>query len=131
MGTVPLLRGVHHLLVPVADLAEGEAWWARAFLARRIPEYDHVDENGRLYAVIMRLPGVEPMLQLRLDDASAEQTAGYGPFAFAVEGRAELDRWLERLDALGVPHSPVRAGMIGDVCDVVTTSGLVVRLYTR
>jgi catechol 2,3-dioxygenase-like lactoylglutathione lyase family enzyme len=126
----PSLKGLHHVVVPVNDLTEGAAWWTRAFCAERLPDLDHVDGDGRLFAVIMKLPGTAPMLQLRLDDDLARRTAGYGAFAFAVAGRPELDVWAEHLDASGVERTPARTAMIGDVFDVTTPSGLVVRLYT-
>lgn len=128
--TGPELSGVHHVLVPVSDIAAGQAWWARVMLAERLNHLDHLDGAGTLVAVIMKLPGAGPMLQLRLDEQLARRTAAYGPVTYGVADGAALDAWLGHLDDLGVEHSSVRTAMIGDTFELATPDGLVVRFYT-
>ncbi|MFD5828083.1 VOC family protein [Lentzea sp. NPDC060358] len=126
----PILSGIHHLKLPVTDLEESIAWFADALGARHVERFDHHDESGALFAVIVLLPGVDVPVELRLAPAAAEAVAGYDPVTFGVSDRAALDSWVEHLDARGVPHSPVIAGFIGDLVELSTPDGLALRFYT-
>jgi catechol 2,3-dioxygenase-like lactoylglutathione lyase family enzyme len=108
---MPQLAGIHHLKLPVSDLAGSQTFYEQVFGARRIPEADHVDEDGHLYAVICAVPGLGTLVELRLNPVAAERQAGFDPVTIAVESLVELDAWIERLDELGVPHSGRLAGI--------------------
>jgi catechol 2,3-dioxygenase-like lactoylglutathione lyase family enzyme len=126
----PALSGIHHVKLPVADLEAAIDWYGRVLGAERLGHLDHHDGDGALYAVIVRLPGLDVPVELRQAPAEAAATAGYDPVTFAVADRAALDAWVEHLDALGVRHSPVVSGFVGDLVAIPTPDGLVVRLYT-
>lgn len=126
----PALSGIHHLKLPVRDLAAGLAWFERALGARHVQRFDHYDKAGVRYAVIIMLPGVEVPVQLQLAPAAAEAIAGYDPVTFGVVDRAALDRWIEHFDAIGVAHTPVISGFIGSLIELTTPDGLAVRFYT-
>lgn len=128
--TAITLSGVHHVLVPVSDITASRAWWGRVMNAERLDDLDHLGDAGDLVAVIMKLPGTGPMLQLRRDAELARKIRGFGPVTYAVPDRAVLDAWLGHLDDLGVEHSTVRKAMIGDTFELQTPEGLVVRFYT-
>jgi catechol 2,3-dioxygenase-like lactoylglutathione lyase family enzyme len=128
--TTPTLSGIHHLKLPVRDIPASVAWFERALGARRIERFDHHGESGALFGVIVMLPGVDEPVELRLAPAAAKAVAGYDPVTFGVADRAALDAWIEHFDALGVAHSPVITGTIGDMVEVVTPDGLPLRLYT-
>lgn len=128
--TPPSLSGIHHLKLPVRDIAAALTWFQRALGARHIERFDHHDETGARYAVIIMLPGVDVPVELRLAPVAAEAIAGYDPVTFGVTDRAALDRWIEHFDAVGVAHTPVISGFIGDLIDFTTPDGLALRLYT-
>ncbi|MFE4664665.1 VOC family protein [Streptomyces sp. NPDC056716] len=130
MTAFPTLSGIHHLKLPVRDLTASIAWFARAFGAQYLEQFDHHDASGARFAVIVMLPGVGVPVELRLAPAAAEAVAGYDPVTFGVADRAALDAWSAHFDAVGVPHSPVVRGFIGEVLEVVTNDGLPLRLYT-
>lgn len=128
--TDPAFSGVHHVMIPVTDLPASIAWYESCLAAERAPRFDHHDEDGAVFAVILRLPGSGPQVNLRLDPALAHAVAGYMPVAFAVADRAELDRWVEHLDTHNVRHGAVTTRRIGDTVDVESPDGLVLRFYT-
>ncbi|UQN31491.1 VOC family protein [Brachybacterium kimchii] len=126
----PTLSGIHHLKLPVRDLDEGIAWFADSLGARHVERFDHHDETGTRYAVIVQLPGLDVPVELREAPAAAAALDGYDPVTFGVADRAALDLWVEHLDARGVAHSPVISGFIGDLIELRTPDGLALRLYT-
>ncbi|HEX3791674.1 MAG TPA: VOC family protein [Pseudonocardiaceae bacterium] len=126
----PTLSGVHHLKFPVRDLRLSATWYERVLGARRRPEFDHRDPSGRLFAVILSVPGVDVPVELRLAPKAAANTAGYDPITFAVADRVALDEWVRHLDEVGVEHSPVLRGFVGQLLVFPDPDGLVLRLYT-
>lgn len=128
--TSPTLSGVHHLTLPVSDLEEGMKWYAMVFGARRRARLDHHDEGGMLFAVVVELPGLNTMVELRLAPETARAVAGYNPVTFGVADRDALDEWVAHLDACAIAHSGVRRRRIGESVDFASPDGLALRLYT-
>jgi catechol 2,3-dioxygenase-like lactoylglutathione lyase family enzyme len=124
------LSGVHHLTLPVSDLDDGMTWYAMVFGARRQSRLDHRDDEGALFAVVVELPGLGTMVQLRLSPQTARAVAGYNPVTFGVTDRDALDEWVAHLDACGIAHSGVRQARIGESVDFASPDGLALRLYT-
>ncbi|WP_216898389.1 VOC family protein [Nocardia alni] len=123
--------GIHHLKVFVTDLAADLAWWEALVGARREPSLDHRTAAGDLFGCLVRIPGVAPYLELRLDPAAAGRTAGLDPITFAVRTRDDLVGLGERLDGRGIEHSPVLRGLAGWVLVARSPSLQSVRFYTR
>jgi catechol 2,3-dioxygenase-like lactoylglutathione lyase family enzyme len=125
-----MLSGVHHLTLPVSDIEAGMNWYATVFGARRRARLDHHDESGGLFAVVVELPGLSTMVELRLSPETARAVAGYSPVTFGVSDRKALDTWVVHLDACRIPHSGVRRRRIGESVDFASPDGLALRLYT-
>ncbi|WP_331728462.1 VOC family protein [Streptomyces sp. NBC_01176] len=130
MSTRPVVWGLHHIKIPVSDLERSMAWYRSVLGARRLAEFDHVTQDGELFAVILDVPGVDVPVELRVDPATAGRLAGFDPLTFTVTGRAELDGWIGHLDALGVPHSPVIVALVGYLLVVPDPDGVRLRFYT-
>ncbi|MGI8680409.1 MAG: VOC family protein [Jatrophihabitans sp.] len=124
------LSGVHHVSFAVSDLNASIEWFTRCLGAQQVDRLGHHDADGKVFAVVMTLPGDGPTIQLRLDPAAARGTAGFDPVTFAVRDRADLDRWAEHLDAQDVAHSPVLTKRIGEAVELQSPDGVVLRLYT-
>jgi catechol 2,3-dioxygenase-like lactoylglutathione lyase family enzyme len=127
----PYLAGVHHLKFPVGDLDASLSWWQRVFGAERQAHLDHAGPDGRVFAYILRVPGLTDPLELRLEPVAAKSMARFDPVTFAVDTRAQLERletWCERA---GVSHSPVLRGLVGWLLVVPTPDDLYVRIHTR
>lgn len=86
----PLLRGIHHLKLPTADLERAVAFLTEAVAAERLPEADHVRPDGTVYGYILRVLGLDTLVELRLDPDQAAAARGFDPVTFAVEDRAAL-----------------------------------------
>ena len=127
----PTLSGIHHPKIPVSDIEQTAAWFEKTLLARRIPRFDHKDENGTLYAAMMMLPGVDKPLELRHAPRAAKAIAGYDPVTFQVDKKEDLDVWAKQLDAAGWQHSGVIQGYIGHLIEMKTPDRLEIGFYTK
>ena len=126
MATGEIL-GLHHIKVPVTNLARSRAWYERVFELK--PTMEFPDDDGVVRGVAYRpLGGFS--LALRENPAVARGIAGYDPFAILLQGRADIDAWAARLDSLGVEHSPVIEASIGWMLAFLDPDGLELRLYT-
>ncbi|MEU5026663.1 VOC family protein [Streptomyces milbemycinicus] len=103
---IPSLVGVHHLKLPVRDLARSEAWYGRTLGYRRAAEFV---EQGVLIEVVLSHPAGGPDLALRLDPGRAEAAAGFDYFAIAVPDSAAIEALAARMEALGW-RAPSRCG---------------------
>ncbi len=127
----PTLHGLHHLKLPVADLARSLDFYQRVFGARRIPEADHRrDEDGALYAYILHIPGLGTMLELRLNPDRAARHSGFNSIVLSVPDRSALIQWIAHLDAEGVAHSPVITAIQAWLVVLDDPDGHRLRLYT-
>ena len=127
-----MIDGLHHLKLPVADLHRALGFYERVLGARRIPGADHHRaDDGALYAMILQVPGLGALLELRLNAGQAECQRGFDPFTIAVPDRACLQRWDAFLTAAGVPHSPVLTAIQAWVLVVEDPDLHRFRLYTR
>lgn len=131
MNKQPEIEGIHHLKLPVADLARSTEFYARALGAERIAAYDHVDVAGRLYAIILRIPNLGTLFELRLDSARAARHSGFDVMTLQVDTRADLATWIAWFDARAIPHSPVLAAFVAWLVVFEDPDGHRIRLYTR
>jgi catechol 2,3-dioxygenase-like lactoylglutathione lyase family enzyme len=129
--TAPALAGIHHFKIAVSDLARSAAFYEAALGAKRLTALDHKKPDGTLFAVILDVPGLGTLLELRHDAAKARAQAGFDPISLAVESRHDLECWGNHLDSVGAPHSPMLAGLAGWLVVIEDPDGLRLRLYTH
>jgi catechol 2,3-dioxygenase-like lactoylglutathione lyase family enzyme len=130
--TTPPLLGVHHLKLPVSDLAISLAFYEKAFDAKRIPAADHRREaDGSLYAYILDVPGLGTMLELRLNPERAIAHARFDPITLTVANRATLREWDDHLTTAGILHSPIITAIQAWLVVVEDPDANRLRLYTR
>ena len=124
----PVLAGIHHLKLPVTDLARSLEWY-RSRLGYQV-QVEFV-EQGTLMGVAMRHPDGGPDFGLRLDPARAEAAAGFDYFAIGVPSREAIQDLADRLPALGEPHAGVHFATIGWILpELHDPDGHEVRFYT-
>ena len=128
MSDVPRLDGVHHLKLPVSDLARSVAWYESRLGYEKTVEFV---EGGTLMGVGMRHPRGGPDLGLRLDPERAAVAAGFDYFAIGVPNRAAITELAERLSAMGEEHAGVHWASIGWILPLLhDPDGHEVRFYT-
>jgi catechol 2,3-dioxygenase-like lactoylglutathione lyase family enzyme len=120
--------GIHHIKLPVSDLARSREWYERV-LAYTV-EREFLDDDGVVRGVGGRLPGAGVPVALRQNARVAAGNAGFDPVSFAIADRAAAEAWIAHFDALGVRHSGIRSATRGWVVDVYDPDGLTIRLYS-
>src|SRR5690242_20049450 len=96
--TSPQLDGIHHVKLPVRDLARSRAWYESRLGYRAAIEFT---EQGELTGIVMRHPNGGPQFGLRLDPVRAEAAAGFDYFAIGVPSKEAIEDLAARLTALG------------------------------
>jgi catechol-2,3-dioxygenase len=128
--SLPPLRGIHDLKFAVSDIDESLRFYQRALSAKHLPELDHIRDDGTRFAVVVEVPGLGTVVQLRLDPERAARQAMFDPLAIAVDDRAALGRWDAALTELGVLHSPILEAVSGWLIVIQDPDGNRIRLYT-
>jgi catechol 2,3-dioxygenase-like lactoylglutathione lyase family enzyme len=124
----PAVAGLHHLKLPVSNLDASLDWYQQVFGARHLPRFDHIDDHGARYAVIVAIPGLSAPLELRWAPGAADAMRGIDPIMLAVESSETLEAWAHRLDSLGVQHSSVIKGGAGHLLVVADPDGIYIRI---
>jgi catechol 2,3-dioxygenase-like lactoylglutathione lyase family enzyme len=125
----PALAGVHHLKLPVADLATSREWYHSRLGYELQAEFV---EQGRLMGLALAHPNGGPQLALRLDPERAQAAAGFDYFAVGVPDKEAIDRLAARLTALGDQHAGVHWASTGWILPMLhDPDGHEVRFYTH
>ena len=127
--TVAAITGVHHLKFPVSDLARSRAWYERVLGFR--PELEFPDEDGVVRGLAGTVPGLGDVgLALRENPEAARGIAGFDPVSFGIADREQAQAWADRLDELGVEHSPVIDASVGWIVVFHDPDGTEIHLYS-
>lgn len=125
----PRLDGVHHLKLPVRDLARSQAWYGSRLGYVVTEEFA---EQGEVRGIGMTHPNGGPDLALRLDPERAAAAAGFDYFAIGVPDRTTIHALAERLTALGEQHAGVHRASFGWILPLLhDPDGHEVRFYSR
>ena len=105
---VPSVGGLHHLSLTVTDVDVSEAWYRRVLGLERVMVEHH--DGG--YAVVTNRPGTPLFVGIHHHvgnnaESFSETRTGLDHLAFHVADRHELDRWVDHLDRLGIPHGAI------------------------
>lgn len=122
------VAGVHHVKVPVSDLARSREWYADV-LSLAV-ELEFRDDDGVVRGVAFERRG-GLTLCLRENPALASAIAGFDPYAVLVPSRRRLDEAAARLDRLGIEHHPVITATLGWLLRVPDPDGIELRFYTQ
>ncbi len=126
----PALVGIHHVKFPVSDLARSRAWYERVFDLRAVLEFAD-EEDGVVRGIAYEIPGLpEVGVALRENPAAARGITGFDPVSFAIADRDAAQAWADRLDELGIPHSPVIDATVGWLLVFHDPDGTEIHLYS-
>ena len=124
----PALAGIHHLKLPVTDLARSLGWY-RSRLGYQV-QIEFI-EQGTLMGYGLAHPAGGPELGLRLDPERARAAAGFDYFAIGVADKAAMDLLARRMDKLGQAHAGVHRASLGWILpEVLDPDGHPLRFYT-
>lgn len=128
---MPKLDGLRTLKFAVSDCERSLDFYERVFGAERIPEADHLDVNGNVYAYICRIEGLG-ILDLRLLPERAAAARRFDPISIHVTDKETLHRWVEHLKGLGdVHHSDVFATGLTWAVAIEDPDGRYIKLFSR
>jgi catechol 2,3-dioxygenase-like lactoylglutathione lyase family enzyme len=121
----PVLAGIHHLKLPVTDLARSLEWYCGRLGYQFQVEFV---EQGTLVGYGLAHPAGGPDLCLRLDPDRARAAAGFDYFAIGVADKAAIDQLARRL---GQVHAGVHRASLGWILpEVLDPDGHTLRFYT-
>jgi catechol 2,3-dioxygenase-like lactoylglutathione lyase family enzyme len=124
----PLLDGIHHVKIPVTDLARSRDWYASRLGYRVEVEFE---EGGRLMGLAMGHPNGGPHLALRLDPERSAGFADFDFFSIGVPSRSAIEDLARRLTDLGEQHAGVHRATVGWILPLLhDPDGHEVRFYT-
>jgi catechol 2,3-dioxygenase-like lactoylglutathione lyase family enzyme len=122
------LAGIHHVKLPVTDLARSREWY-QSRLGYEV-QIEFV-EQGTLMGYVLIHPNGGPTLALRLNPERARAAAGFDYFAIGVPAKEAIDQLAARLTALGEQHAGVHRATIGWILpELRDPDGHDVRFYT-
>jgi catechol 2,3-dioxygenase-like lactoylglutathione lyase family enzyme len=128
MSDAPVLAGIHHVKLPVTDLARSREWY-QSRLGYQV-QLEFV-EQGSLMGYALVHPNGGPGLALRLNPERARAAAGFDYFAIGVPDREAIDQLAARLTMLGERHAGVHWATIGWILpELHDPDGHEVRFYT-
>jgi catechol-2,3-dioxygenase len=110
-----LFPPITHVAVTVSDLERSVPWYCALFAAEPVLDEDTGPFRHVVFAVGGTLFGLHQFPDPR-PGTFDERRAGLDHVAFGVGARADLEKWVARLDELGVGH--------GDIVDAGYGSGL-------
>jgi catechol 2,3-dioxygenase-like lactoylglutathione lyase family enzyme len=129
MAPSPQLAGIHHVKIPVTDLARSRAWYEQVFGLRVTIEFP--DADGVVRGLGGEVPGLgDTLLTLRVNPPAAEGCAGFDPVSFGVRDRDHIEEWVTHLDSHGVRHSTVIDASVGWLLVFDDPDGLQLHLYS-
>jgi catechol 2,3-dioxygenase-like lactoylglutathione lyase family enzyme len=128
VSDAPALAGVHHLKLPVTDLARSREWYHSRLGYELRAE---MVEQGQLMGLALGHPNGGPALALRLDPERARAAAGFDYFAIGVPDKDAIEELAARLTAAGEQHAGVHWASIGWILPMLhDPDGHEVRFYT-
>ena len=129
VSDAPVLAGIHHLKLPVTDLARSRDWYQSRLGYQVVAE---IVEQGKLMGLAMAHPNGGPRLALRLDPDRARAAAGFDYFSIGVPDKDAIGRLADRLTALGEDHAGVHWASIGWILPLLhDPDGHEIRFYTH
>jgi catechol 2,3-dioxygenase-like lactoylglutathione lyase family enzyme len=121
-----VITGIHHLKIPVGDLARSRAWYERVL--DFVVEREFPDADGVVRGVAGDIGGVA--VALRENPDVAQGVSGFDPICFAIPDKVAANGWAARFEALQADYDGPGEGSIGWVLRVRDPDGIEIRLYT-
>jgi catechol 2,3-dioxygenase-like lactoylglutathione lyase family enzyme len=121
--TTPPVVALHHVRIPVTDVLASQDWYSEVLGFR--PTLVVEEENAVKGVVSVHPSGV--VIGLHSAPQQATALKGFAVIGLSVE---DLGEWVAYLDHLGVSHSGIAEGHLGECLRLCDPDGLVVELHT-
>ena len=123
-----MLSGIHHIKLPVSDVARSAAWYHRVLGFETVIEFV---EDGVIEGVALERDGCQPSIALRHDIERARALSGFDAVALLVPTRDDVQSWGERLERIGEPYGEIVQGHKGGavLVGLRDPDGIEIRLY--
>jgi glyoxylase I family protein len=122
---------VTHVALTVRDLSVSVPWYEALLDAR--PALDEDTDPGFHHTVYLlgngTLLGLHQHTTAAPDGDFSEYRVGLDHVAFGCADRAELDKWAERLDALGIEHSEIKDRAYGSGVSFRDPDGIALEFF--
>ena len=103
------LTGVHHVRLPVRDLARSYEFWRDVLGYER--DFDFAGPEGpRGWA--LKHPGGGPDIVLWHDPEKARATSGFPWFSIGLPSGQDVENLAQELDRQGIPHGGVQDAIV-------------------
>ncbi len=125
-----MISGIHHIKLPVSDLARSRAWYEQVLGFHMVVEFVEGDE---VQGVAIAREGCQPQIALRRDPARARALAGFDPVALLVPTSDDVHAWAAALDETGQTYGDVVTGHRGGavLVGLHDPDGIEIRLYAN
>jgi catechol 2,3-dioxygenase-like lactoylglutathione lyase family enzyme len=132
---VVTFRGVAHIAFTVRDMEAAAAWWGSVFRFERVMRIEEPPTGQRHPRILVRHPGSGVILGLhephdRSGDMFDPSRTGLDHVALTVQDKEELLAWMDRLELLGVEHSPVRTFGPSQFISLEDPDGIQIELWS-
>ncbi|MCJ1394270.1 hypothetical protein MMC18_007148 [Xylographa bjoerkii] len=124
-------QGVNHIKLPATDILKTYNFYTSIFPLTKIPEYEHYNAKGELFAVMFRHEPTKLIVEVRKHNKQAQAQVGWDPITWGVGRREDLEEWASWFDKHNVKHSTIFTGVKGWVMGAEDPDGKIIRLYTE
>jgi catechol-2,3-dioxygenase len=101
------MPAITHVAVTVSDLDVSVPWYTRLLGSEPVLDEDTGPFRHVVYLVGSTLFGLHSFPDLRSTERFDERRPGLDHVAFGCEDRTELEKWVARLDELGIAHGGI------------------------
>lgn len=120
-----------HVALTVRNLSVSVPWYGALFDAK--PVIDEETEGGFHHTVYLvgnnTLIGLHQHSRLAPDEIFSEFRVGLDHVAFGCEDRAELEKWMHRLDELGIEHGEIQNAHYGSDVSFRDPDGIALEFF--
>jgi catechol 2,3-dioxygenase-like lactoylglutathione lyase family enzyme len=122
---------VTHVALTVRDLSVSVPWYEALLEAKPVLDEDtDPDFHHTVYLIGNgNLLGLHQHQTPAPDEGFSEYRIGLDHVSFGVADRAELERWTQRLDELGIPHGGIKDASYGSGVSFRDPDGIALELF--
>ena len=107
--TAPTMTGIHHVRLPVSDLARSRSFWEDVL--GYVWDFDFPGEEGPA-ATALRHPDGGPNVVLWLDPERARASAGFAWFGIGLPSADAIEALRDDLDAHSIRHGGIQGAFV-------------------